>query len=143
MKRMLFALSLLYAAPLAAAQVNWPCDALPCLSDPKLNGLAHDAAHSVESVAVAKTLELTKLGERDRYLLATLALPILQEAVDLAFVSDRKLTDGPSLQSLMDIPTYQGAWLVPLIRRKKYWQAALLGVAWGGYIYWRHAEREF
>jgi hypothetical protein len=141
MKWMLVALSLLYATPLAA-QVNWPCDALPCLSDRRLNGAAHDAAHSAEALAVAQALKLAKLEERHRYLLATIALPIVQETIDLAFVSDRKLSDGPSLQSLMDLPTYQGAWLVPLLRRKKYVEAALLGAAWSGYIYWRYYARE-
>lgn len=76
--------------------------------------------------------------ESDRYLIATVALPVLQELVDLAFVSERDLGDGPSSQSLMDLPTYQGAWILPLVREKKWWQAALLSVAWGGYIYFRY-----
>lgn len=141
MKRALLLLALLPAP--AAAQVSWPCDAWPCLPDETLNLIAHDALHAVESVAVAEGLRLIDAdwNETDRYLLATVALPVLQEVIDLAFVSERSLSDGPSDQSLMDIPTYQGAWLLPLLRDGKYWQAALVFVAWGGFIYWRSAGK--
>lgn len=130
---------LLWASPLAG-QIRWPCEDIPCIPDWQLNGVVHDALHSVEAVGIAEGLRLIDgdWNETDRYLLATLVVPVLQEIVDLAFISERDFTDGPSDQSLMDIATYQGAWLLPLLRQGRYWQAAVVLVAWGGFIYWRY-----
>ncbi len=103
---------------------------LPCL--PGYAGkVAHAASHAVLAVAVAEGLRLLDKdwNATDRYLLATVAMPLLWEVFD--YWQWQGFKGPPPRSSVYDLMSYQGAWVVPLIRKKRYWQAALVFVAWG------------
>jgi hypothetical protein len=78
-------------------------------------------------------------NELDRYLIWTVAVPIAWEIFDWCQWQNCK--GPPPRASVYDILSYQGAWIVPLIRNKKYWQAGLVFVAWLGCIMVWELER--
>ena len=137
----------LFASPVAAQQkapFNWlreGCWNFPCLPDPRLNGSVHDLGHAMTAVAVAEGLGLvTDWPDHTRYLIATVALPIAQEIFDaVKFGSGLKHFAGAD--GLHDPLTYQAAWLVPLLKRRKFLEAALLTVAYSGFVYYWNYER--
>ncbi len=126
------------------APLDWlreGCWNFPCLSDPRLNGAVHDIGHTITAVAVAEGIGLvTDWSPTTRYLIGTVALPVAQEVFDaIKFGSGFKHFVGAD--GLHDPLTYQGAWLVPLLADKKYWQAALLTVAYSGFTYYWNYRR--
>ncbi|KPJ96748.1 MAG: hypothetical protein AMS18_00385 [Gemmatimonas sp. SG8_17] len=140
MRWLLSLAALLCLATPAMGQWTGPiCEnGLPCLSG-YTGRVAHSASHAVLAVGVSEGLRLfdKDWNWQDRYLLGTIAMPILWETFDYIqwhVVPEGGFKSPPSRHAVYDIWSYQGAWILPLIREKKYWQAALVFVAWGGSI---------
>lgn len=100
--------------------------AWPGLQPPELNLFVHDELHAVTSVVVAEGLNIfTDWPSETRYALSTFALPVLQETFDYVYWGHIKGKDHNWNASLEDIITYQSAWTVHFIRKKKWWQAVV------------------
>jgi hypothetical protein len=124
-------LLLLIAAPVQAQVTGKICENdLPCLPG-YVGKVAHAASHALLAVGIAESLRLLdrNWNATDRYLLATVAVPLAWEIID--YWQWQGFKGPPPRASVYDLLSYQGAWVVPLIRKKKYWQAALVFVAWG------------
>jgi len=95
--------------------------AWPGLSDERLNLFVHDELHAVTSVAVAEGLGLlTDWPSETRYGLSTIVLPVAQEVFDYVYWSRLNGTNFSLESSLDDIITYQSAWTVHFVRKKKW-----------------------
>lgn len=130
----------------ARAQGTKICETdFPCV--PGYAGrVIHDAGHAVTAVTVAEGLRIfdSDWNRTDRYLLATVALPLLQETFDYTvfhLLEGKGFDRPPGRESVNDLLTYQGAWTVHLWKEGKHWQAILVFVAWGSAVAVWNLER--
>lgn len=126
-------LPLLFLANTAFAQAAWPG-----IGGERENLMIHDACHSLTAVAVAESWRFVWRDSTDyrAYMLGTVAWPLLAETYDILRWEGGKVRNWK--EHLDDIITYQGAWVVPLLRRKRYLEAAVVALGVGGFIYLRY-----
>ena len=123
MKKWLLAVALWFTLAISASAAQAP--AWPGLNDPRLNGFVHDELHAVTAIAVAEGLGLvTNWPSETRYGLSTIVLPVAQEAFDYVYWTRIRGLAFSLDEATKDIVTYQSAWTVHFIRKKK-WGFAL------------------
>ena len=117
--RLLILAALLLSPALLGAQANPP--AWPGLKDPRWNLFVHDEFHAVTSVVVAEGLGIfTDWPSETRYALSTLLLPVAQETFDYIYWNKIRGVPFNLESSIDDIVTYQSAWTVHFVRKKKW-----------------------
>lgn len=123
MRNLLLTLLLLLSPTLLGAQANPP--AWPGLKDPRWNLFVHDELHAVTAIALAEGLDIfTDWPSETRYALGALVLPIAQETFDYIYWNKIQGIPFDLKGTIDDIMTYQSAWTVHFIRKKK-WGFAL------------------
>ena len=125
--------SLLLFSLAAKAQPLWP----HISDDVRVNLFAHDMLHSVTAVAVAEGMVLWTgpLPDTKRYVIATVALPIAQEAFDYVRWTAIEGIPWSVKDSLHDVATYQGAWALYFAKRGQWHWAMLTLVAVTGFTW--------
>ena len=137
MTKWLLAVALWFTLAISAPAAQAP--AWPGLNDPRLNGFIHDELHAVTAIAVAEGLGLvTNWKSETRYGLSAIVLPVAQEAFDYVYWTRIRGLEFSLDEATKDIVTYQSAWTVHFIRKKKWGFALAAFVLPTAFNYARH-----